>query len=55
MIRILESVLRESGLDRKCRTHGTEEGGLPAAACVVIRTLFIIKQMSDAFHIEYAL
>ena len=30
-------------------------GRPPAAACVVIRTLFIIKQMSDAFHIEYAL
>ena len=29
MIRNLESVLRESGLDRKCRTHGPEEGGLP--------------------------
>ena len=27
----------------------------PAVLGVVIRTLFIIKQMSDAFHIEYIL
>ena len=59
MIRSHEPVLRESGLDRKCRTLGTEEGGLPlrpvswfalyllSSRCL---TPFILNTNSDACY-----